>query len=262
MTLTKEEKQNLLIDYFNYELSKANFKKSSRYLNKIGTQIPARDLYDVILSIYDQLNEKHAFNQEPSKRNSFYQAIEKLISHYESLAYKQTKQKALRSTILFSLFIVTLPFAIWFYNKKVKAYYQQQDFQYLSIKSYLYKEQSNEPNKNPGLLNRLRATANEMDFNFKTVLFSKKNNVRKILKHQHDVTDNKSLIFTLLGSRNQIENIKEKCMNRSIVRRQTFFQSAASNTITQSSVTLNGTFDQSPIAISDGDPIIQRVAYS
>lgn len=224
----KKEKQDLLIEYFSHNgdlIVRNSLKKS------IITQVEGKELYGLIREIYPVLNKKYDFDKSyqnkqktatmPHHANLCWDNlcwdIKSLVLEYHSLEVQQTKDKALKSTLLFCLLIVTIPFALYFYNKKIKSFHEEQNFQELFVDDKYLKAKplnSDGTKKMYGLLNKsLQNSESDTPKPFVEKLFNKKGEIRKFLdRSEHGFSGRYGI--NLIGTKTQITDSMERFQNR------------------------------------------------
>ncbi|MDX1900775.1 MAG: hypothetical protein SFW66_02065 [Gammaproteobacteria bacterium] len=232
MLLTRQQKQDLLIQYFANEIngdvsneilneifsaakwsSRAKENKGTILAKDVSALIPGNELYDLIYSIYDMLNDRFNFNQSTRNATLLCCGIESLVVVYHKKEFQQSKDEAFKSTLLFSLLLVTTPFAKSYYESKFQENYRKQNFQELFVdKKYLENNRNSETRKVHGLLSK--SVVNK-DQDFKSVLFNKKNHVRKFMTSSENGFFNRWGV-NLLGSKEQIEHAVEKIHDRGL----------------------------------------------
>jgi hypothetical protein len=208
---TKVEKQNLLNNYFTKE-----FNEGERYpfplKNEIINEISPEEFYPLINDLYDSLNEKYDFDNSAKNRSTLMFATIRLAEGYERAERARSENKALKSTLLFCLFIITIPFSLWYYRKKTTENYAQQHFQTVFVDDSLIKviRQSKKEEHSYGLINKSIKNDNQEEPKpFKSVFFNSKGQVRKFMPSSESGFFGRYGI-NLVGTSEQISSFKEK----------------------------------------------------
>lgn len=205
------EKQTLLKNYLTKEL-----KKIESYpfplRNEIINEIEPKEFYPLINDLYDSLNEQYDFDNSAKNRSKLIHTIKHLTEDYERAERSRSENKALISTLLFSLFIITIPFSYWYYRKKVTENYAQQHFQTIFVDDSLIEDinQSKKEKHRYGLTQKsILNSEQEEPKSFKSVFFNSKGQVRKFVLSVESGFFGKYGI-NLAGTSEQISNFQEK----------------------------------------------------
>lgn len=179
--------------------------------------ISINELQELVYDLRKEINDKFA-SKNTDNRMQAAKAIEALTKVYYTKEIEESKKKALKSTLLFSLFVITIPFAYFFYNKKLKDYEHEQNLRSLLVSNSAILERSKLLNKESsyGLVNKLKSSqkfAQENkraeETNIDRTLFSRKSNIRKVAVPKHSIFGFFKG-YELIGTKKQIQAAEQK----------------------------------------------------
>lgn len=197
ISLQVERRYNSFIDTLDIQ---------KQLMSAIYDNITGHKLNEFIKPICKTLAKKYEFKQKDKEFFSF--EVQSLISNFHSHEVQTTKNKALIDTLLFCLFIVTIPFAKLFYNSRCRDYAQDHFYESMFV-DYKILDAHGKPRESYGLLNKLMTNKNQPD---EKIIFNEKGNVRKFLTISEDrFHGRKGPNF--LGTKTQLDNSKRKFEN-------------------------------------------------